>query len=260
MEKTFDELLSQIINTQKFNILDLGSYNGFDAVWNRLGKNVKIIGIDPLISKGENTTNGRVEINLDSIISDKEEKIEFNICKNRQASSCLKTNYPLISRFHQIEQGEVESIVTYNANKLSDLLIQYNINDLDFIKIDIEGSELKALNSIEKLLNNNVLGIQIETFFQPYHIDRPLFSDIVNYLTPFGFKFFDFRDMERWGKKTISQPYGYGQVMFANSLFLKDPILDNNIEDIDKIQKLIVLSTLFEQIDFAGELIQKYLI
>ena len=64
--------------------------------------------------------------------------------------------------------------------------------------------------------------------------------------------------MERWGKKTITQKYGYGQVMFANSLFLKDPILDNNINDLNKIKKLIVFSVLFEQQDFALELKNKY--
>ncbi len=106
------------------------------------------------------------------------------------------------------------------------------------------------------------MGIQCECFFQEYHIGRPLFSDIEIFLRELGYYVFDI-SLEKWGRITNQIEYpidhrggnrgGNAQVMWADVLFLKDPILDEGMER-EKIEKLIILSELYNQKDFADEL------
>lgn len=244
----------------KFTILDLGSFEGFSPIWDHFGELVTLVGIDPFEPEGTKLGKfNRTETTFNCIINDTVGEYDFNISRNKHASSLLKENTKVVSRYHTAYDGEILKTEKVTTKKLSDILSNNNITDIDFIKIDIEGSELTILKSIEDLVKNKCLGIYIETFFQEYHIGRPLFSEVELYLRSLGYYVYDVVP-EKWGKKTNNQKYGDGQVIYCNTLFFKDPILNpNDITDIEKIKKLILLSSLWKQNDFSIELIKKYL-
>ena len=81
-------------------------------------------------------------INIEqAVISDKIEKITFKISNNGQSSSIL--DFGLHSHFHP-EVVFVNSIET-ETKLLKDVICKYDI-DYNFINLDIQGAELKALN------------------------------------------------------------------------------------------------------------------
>ena len=91
--------------------------------------------------------------NIDSpyALSDKKEKLELNILKKQTLSSALEPNYNLINRFTQRNAVgfELDYKVTVDACDLDSL----DFEAKDFMKIDVQGYELKVLKGAESSLN-----------------------------------------------------------------------------------------------------------
>jgi FkbM family methyltransferase len=68
------------------------------------------------------------------------------------------------------------------AYSVDDLLEANRIRDVQFIKLDVEGAELKALKGARAMLEKNKPGICIEAY------DRALYGHISDYLGKMGYK------------------------------------------------------------------------
>ena len=87
-------------------------------------------------------------INIENaIVSDVEEDVTFNISNNGQSSSIL--DFGLHSYFHP----HVYYVKSFQrkTNLLKDILPKYNI-EYNFLTLDIQGAELKALKGMEDYL------------------------------------------------------------------------------------------------------------
>jgi hypothetical protein len=144
---------------------------------------------------------------------------------------------------------------------------EYNIQNVDFIKLDTEGSELDILKGAEKTLKNSVLGISVEVEFIKMYIDQPLFSDIDQYLRSLNFELYDL-DLNRKTRSSLS-PYsssnvGIGQLVQGQALYLRDSASEIENYDLNKkfwnkikILKMASIQELFNLPDCAIELTQK---
>jgi FkbM family methyltransferase len=118
-------------------------------------------------------------------ISDEDNKLyEFNITNNGQSSSILKLDK------HKIHhpQIHVSEIINVNSKRMDTLLLENNINidNYDFLNIDIQGAELLALKGFGKLLNN-IKYIYTEINTNTLYKDCALVSEIDEYLSKYGF-------------------------------------------------------------------------
>jgi FkbM family methyltransferase len=119
-------------------------------------------------------------------ISDEDNKLyEFNITNNGQSSSILKLNK------HKIHhpQIHVSEVINVNSKRMETLLLENNINidNYDFLNIDIQGAELLALKGFGNLLNN-IKYIYTEINTNTLYKDCALVSEIDEYLSKYGFK------------------------------------------------------------------------
>src|SRR5262249_20522180 len=142
-------------------------------------------------------------------------------------------------------------------------LDEHRLGYLGFMKLDVEGAELVALEGGRNALRHSLLGVSIEVWFQLDHIGRPLFPDIDGYLREFGYALFDIRDLVRWRRKTqganeFRRWVNGGQLMYANALYLRDIpgamiAGDYKPHDHSRVQllKLASLAELFACNDFA---------
>lgn len=71
----------------------------------------------------------------------------------------ISNNLNSMNTLKSLNYGE-SNYVKVNAKKLSSFLLNENLNDVDFIKIDIEGSELKLLDDL-KIINFKLLQIEL---------------------------------------------------------------------------------------------------
>jgi FkbM family methyltransferase len=122
------------------------------------------------------------EINIEqAVISDKIEMVTFNISNNGQSSSIL--DFGLHSHFHP-------HIVFVNSLQmetklLKDIICNYDI-DYNFVNLDIQGVELKALKSMEEYLHK-IDYIYTEVNSDYVYKDCNLIAEIDYYLKEFGF-------------------------------------------------------------------------
>ena len=129
-----------------------------------------------------------------AIVSDVIEDVCFNISNNGQSSSILE--FGLHSHYHPHVHfvGKFES----KTQLLKDILPKYNIN-YNFLNLDIQGAELKALKGMEGYLNN-IDYIYTEVNSDYVYKDCALIQELDEYLLNFGLHRVETNWTEyRWG-------------------------------------------------------------
>lgn len=115
-----------------------------------------------------------------AVVSDVEEDVKFNISNNGQSSSMLelglhKLFYPSIKYTHYFET---------RTKLLKDIISNYNIK-YNFLNLDIQGAELKALKGMESYLSS-VDYIYTEVNADYVYKDCAIITEIDEYLIKFG--------------------------------------------------------------------------
>jgi FkbM family methyltransferase len=115
-----------------------------------------------------------------AVVSDVVETIRFNVSNNGQSSSML--DFGLHSTFHP----SVKYVTCFETETklLKNILPNYNIN-YNFLNLDIQGAELKALKGMEEYLNN-VDYIYTEVNSDYVYKGCALIGELDQYLIQFG--------------------------------------------------------------------------
>ncbi|MFC2140538.1 FkbM family methyltransferase, partial [Candidatus Auribacterota bacterium] len=158
----------------------------------------------------------------------------------------------------------VAEVLDMDVDCLDNQLANSQIEDVDFIKLDAQGSELAILEGSTKTLNN-VWGVEVEVEFTKLYKDQPLFADVDNFLRQFGFQLFDLRPF--YWKRKHGKKYGRlkGQIIFADALYLLDinqlhSRLSDIRDDFDrkaKFLKAISIAILYGYVDYAAALFKE---
>jgi len=138
-----------------------------------------------------------------ALVSDKEELVDFIITNNSQSSSILelkehKTEHPHV---YEIARLKLKTIRIDNFLKNNNIYIKFN-----FINLDIQGAELKALKSMETYLNN-IDYIYTEINEKYLYENCALVNEIDNYLSNFNFKRIE----------TSMTQYGWGDAFYIKT-------------------------------------------
>jgi FkbM family methyltransferase len=155
---------------------------------------------------------------------------------------------------------------------LSEWVAAAKIEEVDFLKLNVQGGEHEILGSSGPILDT-VLGILVEVAFVESYHGRPLFSDIDPLLRDRGFAFFDLLAHHYVGRSAapiaaqhliVHQPElgqlfsSWGQLVEGHALYLRDPIADGNALGLSARQllKLVALAETFGQVEYAFELLR----
>ncbi len=112
-------------------------------------------------------------------LSNKEETISINLGKNSVTATACKING---MKFHA---DYYDKVVRCQTIKAKDYMILNQINNVDFVKIDVEGMDLKVIKGFEEQLRN-IKVIQFE--YGIFNISsHDLLIDFYNYLRKMGF-------------------------------------------------------------------------
>jgi FkbM family methyltransferase len=116
-----------------------------------------------------------------AVVSDVKETVKFNVSNNGQSSSILE--FGLHSTFHP----HVHYVSSFEAETklLKDIICNYDIN-YNFLNLDIQGAELKALKGMEEYLPK-VDYIYTEVNCDYVYKGCAIVNEIDEYLKQFGF-------------------------------------------------------------------------
>jgi FkbM family methyltransferase len=155
--------------------------------------------------------------------------------------SLFEPNTLLLEKFHHL--SEVVTPVAQHpitTVRLDDIA---EIDDVDFIKIDAQGSELNIFKNAAKILDRAVL-IQTEVNFLEVYKGQPMFSDIDAFLRKHGYQFHDFPGMGSRSFKPVMSPQhpfqGFGQRVWADAFYVRDWMGWDTLPA-DKLKKLAAL-------------------
>ena len=118
------------------------------------------IDLNPLTIELFNFARGK-DININAAISDQEEIKKLYFVDELNTQNTLEANHlSFLKNHHNLKEEEI-SLQEVKTKRLDKILDNYNYKDIDFMNIDIEGHELKILNSID-FLKYNIKFICIE--------------------------------------------------------------------------------------------------
>jgi FkbM family methyltransferase len=151
-----------------------------------------------------------------------------------ETSSLTKSDNPGYSRWGGAflnfntwdEITELKQIKKVEVSTISQLIEKYNLPTPDVISLDIQGLELKTIQSGEKFLSHVAAIITESEFFEIYS-EQSLFHEQLSYLEKHSFRFVKFFGFQKWHPGPL---IGSGFVTVTESLFIKYLVkLEQNI-------------------------------
>jgi len=182
---SLDHLVSKY-NIKFTGILHVGMHEAEEiGVYEKYIGRHKILWIEAMSGKVEYCISKFPSILIENaIISDIEEDVTFHISNNGQSSSILELG--LHKNFHP----EVHYVTSFKSRskRLDNVISKYRSDiPFNFLNLDIQGVELRALKSLGKYLEN-IDYIYTEVNSDYVYEKCDLIGDIDEYLSTFGFK------------------------------------------------------------------------
>ena len=190
------------------------------------------------------------------------------LVNHRPSSSFYRPNEKF-KRFPDYSNAGFKNKKNVKAIDLDTFSRLQGLDDIDFIKLDTEGSEFDILKGAKSKLKESVLGLSIEVVFDQWSRTQDTFGAVDSFLKPYGFVLHDLI-LFRHAKKILSPqmfykypgPTEYGQVTWGQALYFKDAVLELGDKKLVKkwnennILKLASLMEIYNLPDCSAELIK----
>jgi FkbM family methyltransferase len=150
-----------------------------------------------------------------------EGRLPLYVARDRGLTSILQPNRPFVDAFPDAARFDTTEVQELTVDTLDHQLDRHGIDDVDFIKVDTQGSELFVLQGASRVLGQHVVGVEVEVEFASIYGGQPLFADVDRHMREHGFDLFDLRRVywKRDAGRSLGGPYG--QIVWADALYLK---------------------------------------
>ena len=185
-------------------------------------------------------------------LGDKNEKRKLYITQDPMCTSLYKPNEEFLKLYHELQYMYLKEETEIETITLDTFVDRYSINEIDFIKIDVQGAELDIFKGSKKLLSK-VLKIVCEVEFVPLYHEQPLFGDISKFLSQYNFMFNKFLGLSGRTLKPLiankDKTIG-SQHMWTDAIFIQNINKIQNLSD-EKLLKLSVLAAIYNNLDLT---------
>jgi FkbM family methyltransferase len=174
-------------------------------------------------------------------------------------SSLLEPDPRVTSRFYLGPKFAVANKQMVPTTSLDAAAKRYGFEDACFLKVDTQGTELDILRSGAALVEGPLVGVHVETLFQPFYKGQSLFADVDQHLRAHGFSLFllSRTSLRRAGYRP--DLYSKRVVAWAHCLYLREPATLLEAEPAIQARqtpRLLVLALAFQLFDLAFELVE----
>jgi len=267
-----NKVVRNCLESSGINFIDVGCRGGIPPLWKNLQKYLRVVGFEPdeegykalMTDKPDNF------LYLNAALSNKKSLIEFYVNSDLQTSSVFPIDETYFKRFSAISNIKNVDTVKIQADTLDNQLAQADMKDIDFIKLDTQGSELQILEGAIDTVSGSVLGIEAEVEFLPLYKGQPLFCDVDRFLRGKGFELFDLNSIS-WHRQNkllndLDLKYDIerskSQLVYADALYFKSEAeihrLFSGINDAEwkksKALRFISICVLYDFLDYAIEI------
>jgi FkbM family methyltransferase len=258
-------------------LVDVGVRGGINRYWEAFGNDLRVIGFDSDVDEVDrlNAIGNPNHCYYPFLVGDKTYRPPEGVpdtqpfARTSAWRAILKTKRQNATQLDRpgSSEGATDMI------ELDQFLLRDHPMDVDFIKIDTDGSDYQVLRGARQLLSEgHLLGLGVEVQFHGLvHDESNTFRNIDRLLTSLGFSLFDL-EAHRYSRAVLPKPFLLhvpaqtqgGQMLWGDALYARDA----GYEDYERnwsvklpAHKLIKLACIFELFgveDCATELLLKY--
>lgn len=254
------------ITLDKIGILDIGALLLEDsppeyAVLSNKG-HAKVIGFEPMPSECEklNKAAKSQDIHFLPYFIGDGSKHKFYQTNSPMTASLYEPNSALIDMFPNL--GSFTRVVA------TEMVQTHRLDDIaeidfpaDYIKLDIQGAELQALNGARKKILKNTLVIHAEVCWVPLYKNQPLFAELEQFLRNQGFL------MHRilgHGTRALSSALNHGfsmpgmQQLWADVIFIRNFSSLSELAPDQLLKMAVIMHEVYNTVDFTMLALQEF--
>ena len=174
--------LNKFLGDLRIGLVDVGASGGLEPRWYSIRRNIKSFLFEPDARSHQGLKSADyIEEIFPVGLGNSQTNTVLNLCRKPGVSSILSPRHSFLSRFPNSERFDVVAQETIKLSTL-DKCLMGRWQECDFIKIDTQGSELDVLHGGDALLDNPIIGLEVEVEFVRMYEEQPLFGDICSYL------------------------------------------------------------------------------
>lgn len=211
-------------------VVDGGAAGGLSEPFNVSPKIVKSIRFEPR-GKDEVSSSDN-EIFIDGGIWSSDCIRDLHIARIPTTSSVCPPDLTYLSKFDELNVGarRTDKIIEVNMRSIDSCIESREMPSPDFIKLDVHSAELPALKGSQQNIDN-CLGILVETWHTPVHVNQGLHFQIEEFAIQNGFEVYDIVCAARWKHKYHDKIdfYDRGQYIGSEILFIKTKVNQNQL-------------------------------
>lgn len=199
-------------------IFDVGANIGQTATYfSRQFPKATIHSFEPVSStfqKLYSNTEGNKKINCHQLaLSNVQEEIQIKLFDDDlSVMNSLKS--------HLQNGSENSKTETIHTETLDHFLISNSLDAIDLLKIDAEGYEIPVLNgAIQALRKNKIKLIYLEVGFSRKNARHSHFTEILNFLSEYGFSFFGLYEIHHYDFKNENH---FGNALFIHKNYVRN--------------------------------------
>lgn len=237
-----------------FTYVDVGGRDGVGPPWLSIQDLIAVVGFEPDPEECErlNRRSRPRHRALCAALSDHVGTADLHLARSRGASSLLKPNFAVLDHFPETARFATERTIQVECTTLDTLAQAGDLTQLDFLKLDVQGAELKVLEGGAGILPGELIGLESEVEFLPLYQGQPLFADIDAWVRQrLGFELMDIRTSYWRRIATPTLGATKGQLVFGDALYFRSPEAVLAMARPQKVEAALVMAVAYGYFDYA---------
>ncbi len=251
--------IKTLLSDTKFTIVDVGAQllDSEDHVYSKLTEKFpcRVIGFEPLREELAKRTRKERDVEMLPYFIGDGNEWNFYETSFSPASSNFEPDIKLLGQYHALGgMLNVANVSKVQTQRMDD--IDY-LDDMDFLKVDIQGGELACLQGGRNVLKN-VAVVNVEVEFVRLYKDQPEHHKIEAFLSENGFFLMDYRDFGYLTYKEHPVGYGGGRIGWADAVYVKDESRLKALGPQKVLKTAIIAHYIYSHWDLAAHLFGIY--
>tara|TARA_B100001559_G_C16494326_1_gene619962 strand:+ start:1912 stop:2835 length:924 start_codon:yes stop_codon:yes gene_type:complete len=162
-------------------LFDLGAGGDAKTDWNDFYKLSHIYKLDANDNIEKNYNENKQTI-INEIIFNKHTKLNFNLTKSIFCSSLLSPNYKELQNWTFKSKFDLKKKIKIKTKTFSQIVSEKRIKNIDWIKFDLQGIDLKIFKSIPPSIQKKILIVEFEPGLYNFYKNEDKLSEILQYM------------------------------------------------------------------------------
>lgn len=205
----------RLVNMSNPTIFDIGSFDGRTAkAYAKYFSDATIHSFEPFPESFKRLQTNKLRQNHilnNCAVSDKNGEATFYVNAYKATNSLL----PSSAYGEKINPSQhTESTIVVPQITLDHYCTVNNVNNIDILKLDVQGAEMKVLEGAKNLLSNQKIQVIFsEVEFRQIYENQALYEELATFLNQYQFSFFSFYNLS-YARD--------GQMLYGDAIFIRN--------------------------------------